>query len=113
MADADKPKVHSTFSALDAIETPDPYVYVTKAGKRVTFPDLYDLEFEEAEAFLTDIASGQSNSEVLRKWLSEKDYAALKGDRLTLRQITTLTQMVQSHYEGTVGTVGEGTASAR
>ena len=112
MADIDKPKIHATFAALDAIEKPEPYVYATKAGKRVTFPDIFDMEFEAAEEFLRDLASDQWNSSVLRKWLTDKDFAALKADKLSLRQMNALTEMVRAHYEGTLGDAGEGSASA-
>lgn len=107
----DKPQAPNlTFASLDSIDKPTPFVYFTKSNKRVTFPDVFDMEFEAAEEFLFDMAD-KRNSEVLRKWLSDKDYAAIKADRLTLRQLQTLIERVQAHYEGTLGSAGEGDAS--
>jgi len=109
---SDKPKTHFSFSDLDNIETPEPFVYTTKASKRVTFPDVFDMEALEAEKFLQDLSSSQWNSDVLKKWLPESDYASLLEDRLTLRQLNTLVERVQSLYEGTLGNPEEGRASA-
>lgn len=108
---SDKPTIHSTAADLDTEGKPEAYVHATRAGKRVTFPDVFDMEFEEAERFLDDLNGDQSNSAVLKKWLSEKDYEALRADKLSLRGIGILLQKVMNHYQGTVGTPGEGDAS--
>jgi len=109
----DKPVTHFSFADLDNEVKPEPFVYTTKASKRVVFPDLYDKEFEEAERFFKDFQSAEmSNTAALRKWLDEKDYENLRADRLTLRQVEVLVQRVQAHYEGTFGNTGEGSASA-
>lgn len=110
MTDLDKPKVDLTFSNLDDEETPRPFIYMTKANKRVTFPDLYDMEWEEGEAFLADMAT-KPTRQILDKWLTAADVEALKADRLSLRNMLLLTQKVQAHYEASLGTPGEGSAS--
>lgn len=107
----DKPATPNlTFGALNAVENPEQFVYTTKASKRVVFPDVYAMEFEEAEHFLNDLA-GRHNSAVLQKWLSDKDYAAVKDDKLNLRQLMTLIESVQAYYEKSWGTPGEDDAS--
>lgn len=108
----DKPRTHFSFSDLDKIDTPEPFVYTTKASKRVTFPDLLNLEFEEAEKFQEELQAAGGNAGALRKWLSEEDYERLRADRLSLRQVNNLVQKVSAHYEGAIGTQGEETASA-
>lgn len=108
----DKPRTpHFSFSDLDNLEKPEPFVYTTKASKRVTFPDVFDMEAKAAEDFLREMSGSPWNTEVLERWLPEKDFKALMADRLTLRQLTTLFEHVQSHYEGQVGTPGEGNDS--
>lgn len=107
----DKPKVHFSFAELDSeIENPEPFVYTTKASKRVTFPDLFAMEAEEGEKFLMELQT-KPDGVILKQWLSEKDQAALTEDKLTLRQRQTLMQRVMAYYEGTFGTPGEDTAS--
>lgn len=108
----DKPKVHFSFAELDSeIENPEPFVYTTKASKRVTFPDLFAMEADEGEKFLYDLRT-KPDGEILKEWLSDKDRAALAEDKLTLRARTTLLQRVMAYYEGTFGTSGEEPASA-
>lgn len=109
---SDKPRTPDfSFSDLDNLEKPEPFVYTTKASKRVTFPDVFDMEAEEAENFLREMGTNPWNTEVLQKWLPAKDYAALKADRLTLRQLSVLFERVQAHYEGRLGDSGEGSDS--
>lgn len=109
---ADKPTTHFSFAELDKIDKPAPFTYTTKASKRVTFPDVWDMEFEAAEAFLDDLNANTNNSAVLKKWLSEEDYAKLRDDRLSLRAVGVLVERVQAHYAGALGSSGEGAASA-
>lgn len=106
----DKPKVHSTAKDVEPDATPEPFVYMTKANKRVTFPDIFDMEWEEAETFLLDMEH-ERNSVILKKWLSEKDLEALKAEKLTLRSMGTLLTKVMAHYEAFMGAPGEDTAS--
>lgn len=108
----DKPKINFSFSELDnEVENPDPFVYTTKASKRVTFPDLYGMDADEGEKFLWELRT-KPDGVVIKKWLSADDQANLAEDKLSLRQRTTLLQHVMAYYEGTMGTPGEGPASA-
>ena len=106
----DKPKIHATLDDLETEGKPEPYVFMTKENKRVTFPDLFEMEWEEAEKFLFDMEN-KPNSEVLKEWLSAKDLAALKESKLSLRQMNILLHKVMAHYQGIVGGQGEGDAS--
>lgn len=105
----DKPKIHASVKDLETEGKPEPFVFMA-GTKRVTFPDLFDLEWEEGEQFLVDLES-RSNSYILKEWLSEKDYEALKSAKLTLRQLGILIEKVMAHYQGIAGSPGEGNAS--
>lgn len=107
----DKPVIHATSADLDTEDKPEPFVYVTRSNKRVTFPDLFEEEWETAERFFADM-DNEPNSVVLKKWLSDKDFAALKADKLSLRSIGILLQKVMNHYQGAFGDPGEDGASA-
>lgn len=111
MADKDKPKVNLAYSTLDSEETPEPFVYMTKANHRVVFPDIFDMEAEEGEQFMLDAQNMGVDSKFLEKWLGEEDFKALQADKLTLRQRMRLGNTVMSYYEGSLGTLGEGDSS--
>jgi hypothetical protein len=112
MAAADRPSTPNlTFTALDAEEIPEPFVYVTKANHRVTFPDIFDMEAEEGQKFLLDVET-KDDKEVLEKWLTKADLDALQKDKLTLRQRMRLMEAVMAYYQASLGTPGEGQASA-
>lgn len=106
----DSPTVHASAAKLDQQGTPEAFVYMTKAGHRITWPDPLDMDFEDAEEFLDDL-NGKRNSEVLPKWIGDDDYAALKADHLSLKKLRALLDMVVSHYQGVLGDEGEGDAS--
>ena len=106
----DKPKVHASLTDLESEGKPEPFVYLTSKNKRVTFPDLFEMDWEEAEKFLFDMEN-KPNSEVLKEWLSAKDLAALKESKLSLRQMNILLHKVMAHYQGIVGGQGEWRAS--
>lgn len=108
--DKDKPTIHATLKALDTEGKPEPFVYGTKTGKRVTFPDLFDMDWEEGERFLLDMQT-ESNGEVLSKWLPKEDYENLQAEKLSLRQLGILLNTVMEHYEGSIGTSGKERAS--
>lgn len=112
MADKDTPKVNFSFSQFEDT-APEPFVYMTKANKRVTFPDIFDEEAEVAEKFLMDMRDpNRSDTENLKQWLTEKDYEALQADRLTMRHRQQLIVSAIAHYEKSWGTPGEDSASA-
>lgn len=110
MVDQDKPVIHSSIKSLDTGDKPVPYVYKTRENARVVFPDLLDLEWEEGEEFLAELENA-SNGQVLRKWLSADDLAALKEEKLTVRQLDKLLDLVRDHYSATQGSSGEDSAS--
>lgn len=107
----DKPKVHFSYNDLESESNdPDPFVYTTKASKRVTFPDIFDLPADEGEKFLSDMET-LSDSEILKKWLSDKDLKALQEDKLSLRRRSVLMYKVLNYYQGVTGDSGEDTGS--
>lgn len=106
----DKPTIHASTSKLDQQGLPEPFVFVTGSGHRITFPDPLDMDFEQAEEFLEDL-NGKKNSEILPKWIGADDYEALKAERLSLRKLRTLLDMVVVHYQGALGDAGEEPAS--
>lgn len=112
MVDKDKPTVNFSYSQFED-SAPEPYVYVTKANKRVTFPDIFAMEAEEAEQFLMDFNNTTvPDSVALQKWLSKTDYDALKADKLSLRFRSQLLESVMNYYERSFGSSGEESTSA-
>lgn len=112
MVDQDQPIVNLTFTTLDAEELPQPYVYMTKKNHRVTFPDIFNMEADEGSKFLREVETSTDDDAVLKKWLTREDYAAYKEDKLTLRQRMRLMEAVMAYYQNSLGTPGEGQASA-
>lgn len=110
----DKPSINLSLAALEAeVAKPEPFVLALSGGKRITFPDLFDMPADEAEAFFADIETpGKHDFEFLAKWLSKADFEAYKAAKVPLRVHRALMQRVFSYYEQTVGTPGEGPASA-
>jgi len=110
-ADRDKPNVH-TLASLDVETGAEPYVYMTKARKRVTFPDPGEMDAFEAEEMLISFGDPQITSkEMLQRWLSETDFKALGAEKLTFYQMLALIADVQKHYEAIFGKPGESPAS--
>lgn len=107
---ADKPTIHASLADLDTEGKPEPYVYMTKGGKRVTFPDIFEMDWEEGDKFMSDLEN-KSTRAFMSDWLPEKDFDALRAEKLTLRQMGILVQKVMAHYQGLVGGPGEGDAS--
>lgn len=112
MVASDRPPAPDlTFAALDREEKPKPFVYMSKANHRVVFPDIFDMEAGEGQAFLVDVETRPDN-EILEKWLTREDYSELKKDRLTLRQRMRLMETIMSYYQASLGGPGEEQASA-
>jgi hypothetical protein len=105
----DKPSINMSLASLEAeIGTPEPYVLALKSGKRITFPDLFDIPIDESEEFLSDLQkSGQNDLGFLEKWLSKADFEAYKAAKVPLRVHAALIQRVLAYYQQTVGTPGE------
>ena len=76
----------------------------------VTFPDPLGLSPEAGEDLLQDLSGGKRATEVISKWLSEED-AAFVTKHLTLRQMLLLLRQASTHYEASLGSLGEGRAS--
>lgn len=110
----DKPTIHLSLSALEAeVAKPEAFVLALSGGKRITFPDLYDMPADEAGQFFKDLeASGQNDFDFLEKWLSAKDFEAYKAEKIPLRLHAALIERVMNYYQQTVGKPGEGPASA-
>lgn len=108
----DKPKNIVSISDLDDIEAnPDPVKIPLKSGKFVTFPDVWDMPLEDAEAFFAQFYRAQETnqfSSVLKMWLSEDDYEAFMGQFGTLRKLGPVIERVMNAYEKSWGTPGEG-----
>jgi len=95
-------------------ENTDPAQYPLANGKLITFPDVYDLPLEDAEAFFDDLNNGQRTgkmSPALKRWLTDEDYKALIAEYPTPRKIGPVVNAVMSYYESVWGTPGEDTAS--
>ncbi|POH58922.1 hypothetical protein [Arthrobacter glacialis] len=109
----DKPNISLTLAALEAeVGKPEPFVLALRGGKRITFPDIFDLPVDEAETFIKDMESAGTDLNALERWLSADDFAKYKEAKLTLRTHSALIERVQNYYEQTVGKPGEGNASA-
>lgn len=110
----DKPNVNLSLAALEAeVAKPEPFVLALKGGKRITFPDLFDLPADEAEEFFKDFQQGAQNDfAFLEKWLTKADFEAYKAAKIPLRVHGALIERVMNYYQQTVGTPGEDTASA-
>lgn len=76
----------------------------------MTFPDPLGLSPEAGEDLLLDLGGGKLATEVINKWLSEKD-AAFVTKHLTLRQMLLLMRQASEHYQASLGSLGEGHAS--
>ncbi|MCZ9884153.1 hypothetical protein [Arthrobacter sp. B2a2-09] len=110
----DKPNINLTIAELEAeVAKPEPFVLALKGGKRVTFPDLYDMPAAEAEDFFAKFeGTGRTDFALLEEWLSKPDYEAYVAARLPLRVHAALIERVMNYYQQTVGKPGEGAASA-
>lgn len=109
----DKPVVQISLANLrKEIVTPEVLRMSLSGSKVITWPDLYATESVEAEEVFAGLNRSATNWAVLAKWLSEKDCAALKAEKLSLRELGTVVNSAVSYYEGTYGKPGEGNASA-
>ena len=94
---------------LDGAAEATPFTFGI-ADKVIKFPDPLGLSPEEGEALLVDLTGGKRATEIIKNWLSEED-AALVIKRLSLRQMLVLIRQANSHYEASLGSLGEGRAS--
>ena len=109
----DKPTVHLSLSALrKEVAKPDPFRVALTGSKTITFPDVYGMESVEAEEIFGALNQSATNWGALDKWLTKADAAALKAEKLSVRELGAVVQAAIAYYEQTVGTAGNGTASA-
>lgn len=109
----DKPTVHLSLNSLrKEVAKPDPFRVALTGSKTITFPDLFALESTEAENVFGSLSQNAGNWEALDKWLSKPDAAALRAEKLSVRELAAVVQAAIQYYEQTVGTAGNGTASA-
>ncbi len=113
MAANDKPTVHlSLVSLRKEVAKPDPFRVALSASKIITFPDLYAVESVEAEEIFGALSKSSTNWDALEKWLTKADAAALKAEKLSVRELGAVVQAAIAYYEQTVGTAGNAAASA-
>jgi len=109
----DKPTVHLSLSSLrKEVAKPEAFRVALSGSKVITFPDLFALESTEAETVFGSLSRNASNWDALGKWLSEADCAALRAEKLSVRELAAVVQAAIQYYEGTVGSAEKGTASA-
>ena len=109
---SDNPLENTTLARLGKTETAGPYVYTCRNGKtKVTFPDPGDMDWIEAEKFLSQMGTSK-DSDFLKKWLTGDDFATLLAEKWTLREKNTVLQDLFEHYSDIFGTPGEEPASA-
>lgn len=112
MTDNDKPKVTATLKDLDNEIAQDPFIYMTRAGKRVVFPDPSEMDWREAEEFGRAMRDPNSNGEkFLIKYLGKDALDDLEQDIKTYRQMSKFMELVVEHYEAFFGTPGKDDAS--
>lgn len=111
---SDTPTITRTLASLEVEAAPEQYVWGTKAGKRVVFPDPGEMDAWEAEEFLKDLSGrgvSTSSREALTKWVGEAGVKALDAEKFTYRQFLALMNDVQNHYKSFFGDPGESPAS--
>ena len=109
----DKPNVQLSLASLrKEVTKPEVLRMSLSASKVITWPDLYDMESDEAEEVFAGLNRNATNWKFLGQWLSANDCAALKSEKLTVRELTTVVQAAVQYYEAAYGNSGEGSASA-
>lgn len=111
MTDTDKPTIHATLKDLDQEVRPAPFTYMTKANKRVVFPDPGEMGWEEADQFTRDLNGAMPARTFLIKYLGEKGFEALEAEKFTGYQMTNFMTRVIKHYKEFLGAPGEDNAS--
>lgn len=110
---ADKPTVHLSLTTLrKEVAKPEPFRVALTGSKTITFPDLFAIESTEAETVFQSLGRNATNWDALDKWLSKADAAALRAEKLSVRELAAVVQAAMSYYEGTIGGPEKGTASA-
>lgn len=112
-AQSDKPTVYSLSSLTKEIKPVEPFVLDLGQRKgRVTFPDIWAMEYERAEQIVVAYQSGQASlSQTLEGWLKPADLARLREQKLDLRTMRAVLEKVMEHFQGSYGEPGEADAS--
>jgi len=108
---SDAPKINSTMADLDSAAKAGSFRQALKGGKIITFPDIGEMGWIEAEEFAQDLMGAQSSATVMKKWLSEADYKKLLDAKLNLYQMNELGRRVMTHYESILGNQGNAPGS--
>lgn len=108
---ADKPVVHLSLAKVrkDLVK-PEVFQVALSGSKIITFPDLYDMESVEAEETFGALNRNMTSWDAIGKWLSAKDVAALKAEKLSIRELSAVIQAAVTHYETSYGDAGKGNA---
>lgn len=113
----DKPKIDLILSDLEnEILKPEPFVVVLRDGKRITFKDPFDFKVSEKDEILGIYEAAQrgevDDMDLLKKILSEDDYKKYTDADLPIRTHGALVERVMTHFKGSLGDAGNGSASA-
>lgn len=108
----DKPNVQLSLAALrKEVVKPEVLRMSLSGSKIITWPDLYAMESVEAEDVFFSLNRNATNWTALEKWLSKDDAAALKAEKLSVRELATVVQAATSYYENIYGDQGKDGAS--
>lgn len=98
---ATKQPAHISLTELrKEIAKPDPFRVALTATKTITFPDLFALESTAAESVFDALSRNATNWSAIETWLSEKDAAVLRAEKLNVRELGAVVQAAISYYEG-------------
>lgn len=98
-----------TLAALDKLDgaaAVEPFTFGIK-NKVITFPDPFDMDATETEAFMEDIQGLTTPMAIFKRWLSPGDFEVIVDSHLTGRQATVLLREANRHYEALLGGQGK------
>jgi hypothetical protein len=110
---SDTPNVQLSLAKLrKEVTVAEPLKLALSGSKVITFPDVYAMESVEAEEIFSKLSSNATSWTVIGTWLSEEDAAALKAEKLSIIELSTVIQAAVKYYEDIYGNAGNGSASA-
>lgn len=92
----------ATLASLDVESDVASFTFGLKS-KIITFPSPGDMPWDDAQAFMETMESGNPGA-MLQAWLSEEDHKILMDAKLTLNQMNKLLEKVVDHYQSIFGT---------
>jgi hypothetical protein len=102
-------KVSVSLSSLESeAEYGEAFTVALSNNKVISFPNPGEMPFDEAEEFMQGAEGGQRSTDVLKRWLSEEDYALLMAEKPSLLVMMALMDKVSSHYEAIFGSGPKG-----